>query len=194
MSSTSNNDVKLSPETLDKLQKWAKLPMTSHDAFERAFNRLHNNTLSTPVIKEKCAVPHTPFPQSFRASADSLPSTIAKTKELEREEQIRRVLEMQKSVSEQSVNHHVIYHGVHPIGVVHHGGLPLGVVHHGVHPIGAVYHGGLSLGVVHHGVLPIGGYPVDVRRERLVQERSHSFTPTDSSIGLSRIAPHLVRF
>ena len=153
------------------------------------------------------------FPRSSSSSSPPVsPSTLAKEKELEmREQRIRQVLEMQSKAAEQRVNHdtpvNIVHRGGLPIGVVHHGSLPFGVVHHGGIPVGFVHHNGLPFGVVHHGGIPFGvvhhdGIPVGHHngsvhhghRKNFIPEQRHEFTPSDSSIGLSRIAPHLVRF
>lgn len=201
----SNNDVKLTPAQLASLNSWANLPTTSHNAFDNAFNRHINTSPVAPPTKHVTPASPTPLViptvNSNTSSPSISPSVIAKEMELEmREQRIRQVLELQKNAAEKrecesTVN---VIHGGLPVGLVHHagipfgvvhGGLPFGVVHHGGFPVGVV-HGGLPFGVVHRGAIHHSNMPIGVRHE----DQRHTFMPTDSSVGLSRIAPHLVRF
>jgi hypothetical protein len=170
---------------------------------------------SSPIQPSTQRVATSPPPIKLHTVSNSTPSSpsispslIAKERELEmREERIRRVLELQKNASEKrdEVDRINVVHASLPLGVVHHGGLPLGIVHHGGLPFGVVHHGGLPFGVVHHGGLPFGvvhqgaihhgNMQVGInRRANLDLDQRHAFIPTDNSVGLSRIAPHLVRF
>ena len=65
------------------------------------------------------------------------------------------------------------------MGGVHLGAVPMGAVH-----IGAVPYG-LHMGGFHRGVMP---------ERQTSHSLEYNFTPSDSSRGLSRIAPNLVRF
>ena len=209
MSSTSNNDNKLTPELLARLQMYASLPTTSHAAFDEAFkNAFDTPSSNNHVTKETRAVPPPPLPftntyvanSSPPSSRNASPSAIAKDLEREkREQRIRQIQQMQNASEHPALRVGVEHHDVLPVGFVQHGGLPVGFVQHGGLPVGFVHHGGLPVGFVHHGGLPVNlGHhsrlPDNGHHKNLVPEQRHSFTPTDNSVGLSRIAPHLVRF